>query len=265
MSFVTVNGLRFNVQRLGQGDRTVVFLHGLVMDNLSSWYYTLANHIAQQAEVLLYDMRGHGLSQMTTSGYGIDQAVSDLTGILDAEGIDRPVYLMGNSYGGQVALAFALAHPRRTAGLVLVEAHFAVEGWGDQIVASFQFAGMRMNHAEVREWLENRSQRNHERRFRKAEYLMHETSLIQDLCDCPPLRAEDLQRIRVPVLALYGERSDVVERGHEMERLMPNCELHVLGSGTHSILLESTDWVRTWILDWFARVAPAGRTVETPA
>jgi pimeloyl-ACP methyl ester carboxylesterase len=256
MSFMTVNGLRFNVQQLGHGDRTVVFLHGLVMDNLSSWYYTLANPLAKQANVLLYDLRGHGLTQMTNSGYTLEQNLSDLVGILDTVGVRRPVYLVGNSFGGQLALAFARAHPERTAGLVLVEAHYAVEGWDENIIASFMSAGLGMHAPEVRAWLDGKSQRNHERRFRRAEYLMQETSLINDLCNSPLLLEDDLRAITQPVLALYGARSDVVARGRAMKRLMPRCELHVLRKGTHSILLENTGWVRERILDWFARQVP---------
>ncbi len=41
MAEVIAGGVRFHVQRLGGGDRTVVFLHGLVMHNLSSWYFTV--------------------------------------------------------------------------------------------------------------------------------------------------------------------------------------------------------------------------------
>ena len=58
MADVQANGLRFHYQSLGQGqgdDRLVVFLHGLVMDNLSSWYFTVANPVAVHAEVMLYD------------------------------------------------------------------------------------------------------------------------------------------------------------------------------------------------------------------
>ena len=33
------------------------------MDNLSSFYFTLANPVAETADVVLYDLRGHGLSE----------------------------------------------------------------------------------------------------------------------------------------------------------------------------------------------------------
>src|SRR5512133_2303707 len=113
MADVTANGVRHHVQRLGAGDRTVVFVHGLVMDNLSSFYFTLANPVASFADVVLYDLRGHGMSERPARGYRVVDLVADLAALLDALGIAHPVALVGNSFGGLVALAFAAAHPER--------------------------------------------------------------------------------------------------------------------------------------------------------
>jgi pimeloyl-ACP methyl ester carboxylesterase len=154
-----------------------------------------------------------------------------------------------------VSLAFVKAFPERTAGLAFVEAHFVVEGWHDKMTAKLEFAGMKMNEAPMREWLETKSQRNHERRFRKADYLMWETSLVDDLRGATAVTEGELRSITQPVLALYGEHSDVIERGRELKRLVPQCELHVLPGGTHSLLMENTPWVRDHILGWLERVA----------
>src|SRR5688572_31593559 len=120
MADVVANGVRHHVQRLGSGRPTVVFVHGLVMDNLSSFYFTLANPVATGAAVLLYDLRGHGLSERPARGYAIADLVADLAALLDAEDLRAPVQLVGNSFGGLIALAFAIAHPARVGGLVLI-------------------------------------------------------------------------------------------------------------------------------------------------
>src|SRR5688572_33194757 len=92
MADVTARGVRFHVQRLGPdaAAATVVFLHGLVMDNLSSFYFTLANPAAATARVVLYDLRGHGMSHRPATGYRVADLVADLDALLAALAVDGP-------------------------------------------------------------------------------------------------------------------------------------------------------------------------------
>src|SRR5262245_23303815 len=105
MADVIARGLRFHVQRLGAREGpTVVLLHGLVMDNLSSLYFTLANPLAATCDVILYDLRGHGMSERPASGYTLREMVLDLAALLDALAVSHPVLLAGNSFGGLLGL-----------------------------------------------------------------------------------------------------------------------------------------------------------------
>src|SRR5260370_36038953 len=79
-------------------DSRVVFVHGLVMDNLSSWYFSIAGATASFADVLLYDLRGHGLSERPKEGYGVARMVQDLDGLLALTFGRAPVCLAGNSF-----------------------------------------------------------------------------------------------------------------------------------------------------------------------
>jgi pimeloyl-ACP methyl ester carboxylesterase len=145
--YAEANGLRFHFQLLSSHDDAdggpvpgadtvrpkVVMLHGLVADSLASYYYTLANPVALVADVYLYDLRGHGRSTIPPTGYAVADHVDDLDALLDTWGIDEPVHLVANSFGGVVALGLAHRRPERVASMVLVEAHFATEGWGDRM------------------------------------------------------------------------------------------------------------------------------------
>lgn len=117
------------MQRLGPVDApTVVFVHGLVMDNLSSFYYTLAAPLAKAGfGTVLFDLRGHGLSERPPTGYTPEESAEDLVAVLDEIGVTEPVFLLGNSYGGVVAMHAAVGAPDRVGGVVLVES--AVGEW----------------------------------------------------------------------------------------------------------------------------------------
>ena len=63
MPEITANGIRIHYQRVGRGTTPVVMLHGLMIDDLSSLYFTTAPALADLADVILYDLRGHGRSE----------------------------------------------------------------------------------------------------------------------------------------------------------------------------------------------------------
>jgi pimeloyl-ACP methyl ester carboxylesterase len=253
MADVVANGVRHHVQRLGRGERTVVFVHGLVMDNLSSFYFTLANPVAEHAQVVLYDLRGHGMSERPSEHYAVDDLVADLAALLDALAIDHPVALVGNSFGGLVALAFAAAYPDRVSRLALIDAHDGTDGWAAQMSSTLALRGDARDAKiadSFKAWLGRHSERKRNRLARNAEALVDGTSLIADLRASPAMTSDALARITCPTLALYGERSDVRARGEELARTLPACELHLQPGCTHSVLWEATADVRRRVVEF---------------
>jgi pimeloyl-ACP methyl ester carboxylesterase len=256
MAEVVANGLRFHVQQLEPPQAvtgevpTVVFVHGLVMDNLSSFYYTLANSCAAfGAKVMLYDLRGHGRSERPATGYSLNDSVADLTELLAALDIGGPVHLVGNSYGGAVALAFAVAHPDQVASLVMIEAHFAVQGWGEEMARTLWEVALGMELEDARAFVAAAG-RKMSRMADKAEALINHTSLIEDLLTGVPLPRAAVQAICCPVLAVYGDESDVIDRARDLGLMVPDFTLNVLTGCGHSILMEVPAYLREVMAWW---------------
>src|SRR3989442_77837 len=91
MATVVANGIKMHYQRIPpvgsqvENAPIVVFIHGLMVDTLASFYFTMAGPVADAGyEVILYDLRGHGRSEDVASGYRMVDFVEDLTGLLDA-------------------------------------------------------------------------------------------------------------------------------------------------------------------------------------
>ena len=72
--------------------------------------------------VVAYDARGHGESGPAPAGqgYGYPYLVADLERIVAAEVGEGPFLLAGHSMGAHTAVAYALAHPQRLAGLAVI-------------------------------------------------------------------------------------------------------------------------------------------------
>ena len=74
--------------------------------------------LAGQYKVIRPDLRGFGQSPLPGGPFS---HVEDVRALLDHLGVERAA-VVGNSFGGRVALDFALVHPERTDALVLVAA-----------------------------------------------------------------------------------------------------------------------------------------------
>lgn len=76
------------------------------------------------ARVILWDYRGHGLSDSPhdPSAYTMEKVVDDLGRLLDATTDGRPAVLAGQSFGGLASLHFAARHLDRVRALVLIAA-----------------------------------------------------------------------------------------------------------------------------------------------
>src|SRR6266576_2016311 len=131
MAEAQARDVKLHYQRLGRegADMRVVFVHGLVVDNLASWYFSAASAVASFADVLLYDLRGHGLSERPARGYRVDDMVSDLADLLDETLGPAPVCLVGNSFGALLAVEFARRSPARALGLGLVDGRLGNDGF----------------------------------------------------------------------------------------------------------------------------------------
>jgi 3-oxoadipate enol-lactonase len=95
----------------------VVLVHGTPLD-LRCWD-ALVPALTQSLRTIRYDVRGHGTASACAMADGYDELADDLLAILDRLRLDR-VHVVGHSLGGQIAQAFALRSPQRTASLTVI-------------------------------------------------------------------------------------------------------------------------------------------------
>lgn len=261
MAEIEARGITFHVVRLGGGEPTVLFLHGLVMDNLSSWYFTVANPVARVADVILFDLRGHGQTERPHDGYTVASLVADVDALLDRLVPDgRPVEIVGNSFGGLLALAYALAHPERVRGLALIDANMSDDSWGGEVTRVFALKGEERDQTILKyayRWAGRHSERKVNRLITNAHRLVRGTTMVDDLASSPPVTDDELATIRCPVLALYGADSELLDRGERLGRNVPNCEVRLFPDCTHLLLWEATAELKRQITEWVMRPVPA--------
>jgi 4,5:9,10-diseco-3-hydroxy-5,9,17-trioxoandrosta-1(10),2-diene-4-oate hydrolase len=117
ISNITANGVRIAYYEQGDGP-VLVLIHGMFGDH-RDWAPVLAP-LARHFRVLALDLPGFGASEKPENGYSGTFFISTLHEFFEQTHIKK-FSLMGNSFGGQVSLLYALKHPEQVEQLVLVD------------------------------------------------------------------------------------------------------------------------------------------------
>ncbi|EGK69730.1 2-hydroxymuconic semialdehyde hydrolase [Methyloversatilis universalis FAM5] len=117
---IVAAGITTNYHDLGSGF-PVLMLHGSG-PGVSAWanWRLVMPSLAERARVIAPDMAGFGYTERRPDlRYDMDTWVAQAIGVLDALGIEQ-ADLVGNSFGGGLALQVAIRHPHRIRRLVLM-------------------------------------------------------------------------------------------------------------------------------------------------
>ena len=130
-----VDGISIHYELSGDGSEVVVLLNGIAM-SVGNWSPVVEAIVASGRRVLCHDFRGQMLSERGAGPYSLRAHAEDLASLMRGLGIEI-AHIVGTSYGGEVALEFALAHPAMTTSLSVIDSVSyadpmlvaAVEGW----------------------------------------------------------------------------------------------------------------------------------------
>ena len=274
MSIVSVNGLDIHYWRIGHGP-DVVMLHGL-LGNLAVWHLKIAPMLQREFRVTTYDQRGHGFSQMPATGYSTRDMALELEGLLEALEMER-VYLVGHSYGADIALHFALLRPQRVQKLVLLDAGgvWLVDERKRPDWEGWDYWTRKLNEVGI----EVPSERRTDFRYllnlslntpkfygpakglpRKREPLLrliNTTTLIEDYEIVDGITPEKIRALEVPSLVIYGENSHFLGTYRFLQEALRNSQSLLVPGGEHFGPLEHPELLVEHMHSFF--LAGAGR------
>jgi pimeloyl-ACP methyl ester carboxylesterase len=236
-------------ERIGHGPQPVVFVHGGFASR-RWWYPAVALLPADEWTCFLVDLRGCGQSDRPDDPavYGVDRQAADLAELLDVLGLPR-MHLVGHSLGAAIALTYASAHPARLISLTLVsapspmgtptppEAYELLDRMrGDRGLLSQALASIMPARAPDAffQQLVDDAQSQAPAAFTASAQVLEEWRLSSEL----------LAQLRLPVLLMWGDRDQIVEREVQTRLLLsiPGADnLEIFRGVGHSPMLERTE------------------------
>jgi 3-oxoadipate enol-lactonase len=135
VQFATINGIAIHHSHRPRADGgpTLVFVNSLGTD-FRIWD-AVAQDLAGDCSLVLYDKRGHGLSDIGRPPYSIADHATDLAALLDHLGLGE-VVLCGLSIGGLIAQHLSATEPERVRALVLCDTAHKIgtaDSWNQRI------------------------------------------------------------------------------------------------------------------------------------
>jgi len=243
--------------------RRIALIHSLAMNR--AFWHPVAGRLADDAEVLVYDCRGHGDADKPPGPYTVELFADDLATLLDAVSWDSAV-VAGASMGGSVALAFAARHAARTRGLGLVD---TTAWYGDGAPVAWEERARRALNDGLASLVDFQTTRWFGDGFRAARPEVVEAAVSVFLANdvhayaesCRMLGALDLRGalpgIGVPARILVGEEDYGTPPGmsESMKAAIAGATLRVLPKARHLTPLEVPDEIAAELDALLARSA----------
>lgn len=138
-ALVDIGGYKVHLSCSGRGSPTVLLESG--NGPTSAGWAWVQPQIAETTRVCSYDRAGTGRSDESPNARDAQHIAQELHALLDAAAVDRPLVLVGHSYGGLYARQYAAMYPSEVVGMVLVDSAHP-DQWTRQPAAAEQFGSM---------------------------------------------------------------------------------------------------------------------------
>jgi 3-oxoadipate enol-lactonase len=250
MPLIEVNGVSLSYEEHGDGEECIVFVHGLLMNR--HMFDAQIEALKTRYRCLAFDLRGQGESEVTRSGYDMDNLTRDTAALIEA--LDcGPCHFVGLSMGGFIGMRLAIHYPQLLRSLSLLETSADPEPeenvTGYRLMAyTGRLFGFRLLAGRLfpilfgRDFLGDEAQedtRNHWKRqlignnrtgsSRAAMGVIKRDGVMQQL-----------GTIKTPTLIVVGDQdvATIPEKSQRMQEAISNSELVIIPGAGHSSSIE---------------------------
>ena len=258
-----------NAAETGTGT-PLLLLHSLLSDRAS--FDAIASELAKSFRVIVPELPGFGRSHVVRGGLA-DIADRMAEAVRDAAA-GQPAIVLGNGYGGFVALQMALRHPGIASRFIFADCGAAFPEAGRDAFRNMAAASKTKGLAAITDVAMRRlfapvfQAANPELMAdRRAAFLRTDEDVFRAACAqlaALDLRSE-LHKVKVPSLVLVGEQDEATPppMSHELAALLPDARLKIIAGCAHVPQLQSPKVFLDAMADFLAPRTVKSSTVPT--
>ena len=212
----------------------------------------VARPLAQDARIVCYDKRGHGLSELRAGGASIADFATDLSALLDCLQV-RAATIVGLSIGGMIAQELYRLRSDLISSLVLCDTGHRIGGpefWAGRI-KTVETGGIEsIADGVMQRWFTKAYHDNCAEALTGWRAMLTRTPQAGYLSACGAIRDADLtdsaKAIRAPTLCVVGDQdgSTPVELVRELSGLIPASRFEIIAGAGHIPCVEKPDILR---------------------
>ncbi|MBZ9862509.1 3-oxoadipate enol-lactonase [Mesorhizobium sp. CA12] len=260
MPFVSIGGVTLHhryIEATGTS-RPIIFINSLGTD-FRIWDGVVAR-LAGEIPMLVYDKRGHGLSDIGGGVRSIDDHVDDLLGLIDHFGFGK-VVLCGLSVGGLIAQRLYTRHPKCVEALILSDTAHKIgtdESWNTRIATVERDGIEAIADGVLKVWFTPDFHAARAAELAGCRNMLTRQALPGYIGTCAAVRDADLtdaaRRITAPTLCIVGDQdgSTPPDLVRSLADLIPGARFEMIRDAAHIPCIEQPDALVTLIRDFAA-------------
>lgn len=255
--YMEINGINTHYHEEGNGNETIILIHGSGpgVSAFANWRLVIPR-LSESYKVFAPDVIGFGeTDKLSDQNYRMDLWVEHLIGFIEAVS-DEPVYIVGNSFGGALALHIGYRRPDLVKKLILMGSvgtkHQISEGlervWGyepslesmRELIKLFSYDQAAAENEELVRMRYEASMRPDVKEAFAAMFPAPRQKMLDEMA----LEDEQIQQIEIPTLIFHGLNDQVIkieDTSYRLIQLLPHAELHVFNECGHWTQIEKTE------------------------
>jgi 3-oxoadipate enol-lactonase len=249
MAFANINGTVLHYEFLTEDEDApvVVFINSLGTD-FRIWLPVI-DELTENWSILLHDKRGHGLSELGTTPYSIEDHADDLIGLCRHVGIKKAIFV-GLSVGGQIAQTVYLKKPEMVSKLVLSNTAHKIgtaDIWNGRMAAVEADGIESIADGTMERWFTADYREKHRAELAGYRAMLSRQDKRGYLATCGAVRDADftasVSAIKVPVLCIGGDQdgSTPADLVRSMAELIPDARFELLAPAGHIPCVEQPE------------------------